>query len=213
MKNWRIVIKGLLLCIVLLAVTSCEPTPLVTIEWEPDESGLFIQFQTNDPANASQKFVKLYPATDFNPMTEVEVTVKKNFGLDINGFGIVFCASDDQQYYYKVAITVNRRYTITKVVAGYETTVAAWAYTNRLDFGYGKINTIKVTRTVPAVGDPYFTLFFNTQLERDRIEEGSALFTRGQSGFYAYVGSVLEEYLPAAQVDVRFQMTSPVYIP
>ena len=42
-----------------MAICICSPIPIVNIEWVDDGSG-FVQFYTNDPAKASQRFVKLY---------------------------------------------------------------------------------------------------------------------------------------------------------
>ena len=66
----------------------------------------FIQFETNDPANTIQMFLKLYPATDKGDMGlsfPVEVTAMKLVGSYGAAYGIVFCATDDQNY-YKVLI-------------------------------------------------------------------------------------------------------------
>jgi hypothetical protein len=59
LKNRRILIESVLVCLVLLGLAACTPTPPENIYWEPDGSG-FIRFRTDDPANADKSFLTLY---------------------------------------------------------------------------------------------------------------------------------------------------------
>jgi hypothetical protein len=209
-KKWRIVIKGLLFCLAIAGIASCEPTPLVTIEWEPDGNG-FIQYQTNDPANASQGFHILYPSTDHVPMTlsfPVEVIVKKVVGSVGGGYGIVFCAVGDQNY-YKILISRAGVFKITKVVAGSDNVIRDWDYpaVANLEPGINTNNKIKVTRTDPA---GIFTVYFNDVQETTFVD---TTFSGGQSGFCVFVADKITEYFPTSTVDVRFQMLNPDTIP
>ena len=210
MKTVRFVVAGILLGLGMLVLNSCVPTPLVTIEWEPDGNG-FIQYQTNDPANASQEFHILYPSTDHVPMTllfPVEVTVKKVVGSVGGGYGIVFCAVDDQNY-YKILISRAGTFAIILVVDGSDNPIRKWDYPAiaTLHPGYNTENTIRVTRTDP-VGS--FNVYFNNVWE-DTFQD--TLVSGGKSGFYVHVSDKITEYFPASMVDVRFKMLYPEEIP
>lgn len=203
MKNRRTLIESVLVCLVLLGVVACSPTPPENIYWEPDGSG-FIRFRTDDQANAEQGFLKLYDSTQEDPMTTpVEVTVKKILGSVGGGFGIVFCAENDQNY-FKVLINVAGTYKIARVSAGYSSDITAWIDSPDLWHGYNNGNTIKVTHA-----GSLFTLYINDFEQTNFLDSG---FGGGKSGFYAYVSTVDDEY-PVGWVDVRFKMISPVAIP
>ena len=208
MNKVLIVIGIILLSLGLLVMNSCTPVPISTILWEPDGQG-FIQFQTNDPANAEQGFVELYDDTIQTPtMTQpVEVTMKKILGYDAAGFGFVFCAFDENRY-YKVLINVGRMYRVSVVVAGSELIKPLyWTYDSNLNANYDGENTIKVTWD----GVDEFHLFFNNA-EVTTIPAFLGM-TEGKSGFFASVSSVANEYLPAGQVDIRFKMLQPALHP
>ena len=204
MNKVLILIGIILLSLGLLVMNSCTPVPISTILWEPDGNG-FIQFQTNDPANAEQGFVELYDDTNQTPtMTQpVEVTVKKILGYDAAGFGFVFCAIDEDNY-YKVLIHVGRMYRVSVVVAGSEIIVLkGWTYNSTLNADYEGENTIKVTWDGAK-----FHLFFNNGAEVTTFPAYPGM-TLGKSGFFASVSTVANEYLPAGQVDIRFKMLQP----
>jgi hypothetical protein len=204
LKNRRILVESVLVCLVLLIVTACTPTPPENIYWEPDASG-FIRFKTDDPTNAQQGFVKLYDTTQKDPMTPVEVTVKKILGSVGGGFGIVFCALDEQNY-FKVLINVAGTYMISRVIAGGDTVLKDWTDLPALLHDYNKENTIKVTYV--DVGSK-FELVINGALP---VTFSASGLTGGRSGFFAWVSTVENEY-PAGWVDVRFKMVTPVAIP
>ena len=205
MKNRRILIESVLVCLVLLGLAACTPTPPENIYWEPDGSG-FIRFRTDDPANAAQGFVKLYPLTQEDPMTTpVEVTVKKILGSVGGGFGVVFCALDEQNY-FKVLITVGKMYKITRVIAGGDTLLKDWTRSTDLMADWGYENTLKITH-----GGGMFNLSFNAGTEPPITFPDSGV-AKGQSGFYAYVSTAANEY-ENGWVDVRFKMFTPVVIP
>ena len=204
MKNRRTLIKSILVCLVLLGVVTCSPIPIETIEWQPDGNG-FIQYKTNDPANAVQGFAKLYDLTA--NLMPVEVTAKRVLGSDGGGFGVVFNASDDQNY-LKVLINVQGMYKIERVIAGGDyDTLKDWTYSSALKLYHDVENTIKITW---AASPDLFTLVFN---DSPPITISDSLVVGAQSGFYAYVSTIGNEYLPAGQVDVRFKMVTPVAIP
>ena len=209
MNKVLIVIGIILLSLGLLVLNSCTPVPISTILWEPDGNG-FIQFQTNDPANAEQGFVELYDDTDQTPtMTKpVEVTVKKILGYDAAGFGFVFCAIDEKNY-YKVLIHVGRMYRVSVVVGGSELyKLKEWTYDPNLKADYEAENTIKVT-----IDGSVFRFFINNSLEVTTFPSNLLGTTEGKSGFFAWVSTVANEYLPAGQVDIRFKMLQPALHP
>lgn len=207
MKSVQIAIGVILLVLGMVVLNSCTPTPLVTILWEDDGNG-FIQFQTNDPANADQVFLKLYPTT-YDPIVDpVEVTVKKISGAERSSFGVVFCASDPQNY-WAVIITVRREYKIIKVTGGgvFSPFGDAFVPHSALNLDYNSENVIRITKSGPT-----FALFFNsTPTPITTFDDlGSAV---GKNGFFVYVATARDEYLPAGVVDVRYKMTLPDSIP
>jgi len=203
-KTVRIAIGVILLILGIAVLNSCTPTPIVTILWEDDGNG-FIQFQTNDPDNENQAFMKLYPSTIENPLVLLEVTVKKVSGAAGAGYGIAFCAFDDQNY-YMVLINIGGEYRIAKVVFGnlYNLTTD-WITSSHLITDYNSVNTLRITK----LGIRY-TLNINGA-DENFFDDTS--FTGGQSGFVVYVATKGLEYFPAGVVDVHFQMTSPINIP
>jgi len=210
MKKVQIVFGGILLCLVVVVLNSCTPIPIVTIEWQEDGNG-FIQFQTNDPENASQGFHILYSSTDYNPMTilePVEVIVNKVVGSVGGGYGIVFCAFDDQNY-YKILISRAGVYKISKVIGGTDNVIREWDYPVNATIysGLDKPNKIQVARQHPAGS---FTVSLNNVQEPTFVD---TTLIGGRSGFYVNVSDVSSEYFPASMVDVRFQMLSPDTIP
>ena len=186
----------MLLGLALLAVASCSPIPIENIDWV-DDGGGFIRFKTNDPERADQRFVKLYPTATAMPL---EVTMKKVLGTVGGGYGIVFHALNDK-IYWKVLISVTGMYKIARVSGGSDVTPYVWTDSPQLIRDYNKENRIKIT-----YASPIFTLWINDVYQTEFFDEG---LTGGPSVFYAYVGTVSDEYLPAGQVDVRFKMTSP----
>ena len=211
MKTVRIAMAGILLGLGIVLLNSCAPTPLVTIEWEED-GGMppFIQFQTNDPANASQTFLKLYPSTDHGSMGmsyPLEVIAKKVLGSIGASYGIVFCATSDQNY-FKIVIRTTAEYSISQVVPGGESFLRDWRYSNYLNAGWNRQNRIKV-EWIDGATD-HFTVAFNGVTE---YVSPDYIFPGGQSGFFASVSDALTEYFPTSTVDVRFRMLTPDTIP
>jgi hypothetical protein len=204
LKNRRILVESVLVCLVLLSVTACTPTPPENIYWEPDGSG-FIRFRTDDPRNADQGFMKLYDTTQEDPMTTpVEVTVKKILGSVGGGFGVVFCALNDQNY-FKVLISIAGTFKISRVIAGGDNILRDWTDSPQLLHDYNMENTIKITNP----GDGLFYLYING-VEQTNFSDYTV--TGGQSGFFAHVSTAENEY-EQGWVDVRFKMIPPVTIP
>jgi hypothetical protein len=203
LKNRTVLVQSFLVCLILLGLATCTPTPPENIYWEPDGSG-FIRFRTDDPTNAEQGFVKLYDSTQEDPMTTpVKVTVKKILGSVGGGFGVVFCALDDQNY-LKVLINVAGTYKISRVIAGGDNTLKDWTDSPELFHDYRMENTIEVRHAGSML-----TLFINDVSQTTFPDFG---LTGGRSGFYAFVSTVDNEY-PMGWVDVRFKMITPIAIP
>jgi hypothetical protein len=196
LKNRRNLVRSGLLCLAFVAIASCSPIPIENIDWVDDGAG-FIRFKTNDPERAEQGFVKLYPTATAMPL---EVTVKKVLGTVGGGYGLVFYALDEQNF-FKVLINVGGLYKITRVIAGGDTVLKDWTDSPALIHGYDAENTLKVTWS-----GGLFTLLINGVVQTTFPDFSVA---GGQSGFYAYVSTVSDEYLPAGQVDIRFKMIPP----
>ena len=202
----------------LFFVSSCtqqalEPSvindlPVKTIGWAYDEDG-FRQYYTNDIVkfNRDDQHLSFFDAT----MDTLELQVKKNSGYEHQGFGVIFCYRDYNNW-YKLLITINGYYRISKKVNGVysyyyndgEGWVASsnrnWPYNEFLRTGYGKTNDIKIKR---IAGE--FQFVFNGQ-EVFSFQDSS--FSGGAAGCILAIGNSDQEKFPDSPVDIRYKMLS-----
>lgn len=188
-----------------LLLFSCGPDPSYTlIEWLPDGDG-FVQYSTNDPHFYNT--IHYDPRTEEaqNPVTTVTATVKKVSGSSVDGFGIVFCYQDDNNYCL-LLITTEQKYVVWEVVGGTWTAKHSWDDSVYLNTGMGAVNDIGVTQN--PIGT--FTVTFNTH---DVTFFSGSSFTDGKAGPCVGIGSYSNEHFPDIAEDVRFKMTAPVVYP
>jgi hypothetical protein len=201
----------LLMCAALILFVSCKQAghevPISTVAWQ--QNGAFIQYRTNDSAKYDWGYYMTYPPTEVS-MSTVTVIAKKMSGAINYGFGMVFCVSSDFNSLYRVLITADGWYQVTKKVSGtYPEPVLAivpWVTSPLINTGYGAENEISVTQT----STHNFALSINGNLANTF---GDPDFTGGTAGFYASIGTSGAEDFPDTPVDVRFQMTSPASVP
>jgi hypothetical protein len=179
--------------------------PVTTIEWEEDRDG-FLQFSSNDSAYYDYAFWDVFD-TEEAVMSTVTVQAKKMSGSIDTGFGMLFCYQDADNY-YKVIITANGAYRVSKISGGTYVTLLDWAESTNIETGYGELNTISVTQSAAGVFDVYVNNLgtpMNTFADAD--------FTGGEAGFYAAISNADNEHFPDEAVDIRFRMTAPIDVP
>jgi hypothetical protein len=140
-------------------------------------------------------------------MISVEMQVKKMLGYYHAGYGIMFCYQDTNNF-YRVVITVDGFYLISKKVAGtyynntgggsWTTTNPSWPASTNMVTGFGNANKIKVVNT----GGGNFDLYFNGVYETSFSD---ATFTGGYNGYYVGIGSENHESFPTP-MDVRVKL-------
>ena len=186
--------------VTLVIITSCEFTEIVTIEWEPDETGEFRQFSTNDRTNCGNFYVWIADSMT----TVAEVELKKMTGYNDAGYGIVFCYQDSDNY-YKLLITVEGRYMVNEVRNGVsrDPMLKSWRDGAHLASGWKTVNTVKVVHD----GAGKFDIYFDGVLED--FFSVDPYFSNGSVGYYAVVQSADLEYFPYYPVDVRFKLLQP----
>jgi hypothetical protein len=176
------------------------------ILWQDDGAG-FVKFSTNDTNDCGYLFTHAI-GSPFLPLSSVEMQVKKMSGSSNNSHGILFCYQDDNNF-YRIGITVNGYYTITKKVSGilyYNVGGGSWSSTNpspwpsssNLNTGFGNTNNIKVVNA----GGGNFNLYFNSAVETSFTD---STFTGGYNGYYDNVGTVSQESFPTPE-DVRVKL-------
>ena len=72
------------------------------------------------------------------------ITVKKESGLQGNGYGVLFAFSKETKNYYRVLITANYSTRIYKSTNGSTTALTDWLATKSLKSGYNVENKITV---------------------------------------------------------------------
>jgi hypothetical protein len=201
----RAVRVGVLVVLAAFLLFSCEQPSYTTIEWEPDGDG-FVQYSTNDPHyyNTAQ-YLPLDVEHETPTMTTVTATVKKMSGSSVDGFGIVFCYQDINNF-YRLLITTEGKYNVWKVVGGTWTEKVPWDDSVYLNTGMNEENVISVTQnplgTFTVKSDTHEVTFFT-----------DSSFTDGDAGPCLWVGSYTGEEFPNIPEDARFKMTAPVIYP
>ena len=187
--------------VTLLVIVSCDLTEIVTIEWQEDDTG-FRQFSTNDVTKWGKNFIYVV-----HPMTDVaEVQIKKMSGYYKQGFGLVFCYQDSDNY-YKLLIDVVGDYIVYQVEEGVSIPVISLSSSERLNTGYDMINTVMIQHDS---GDPKRTydIYFNGYWVADfKLEPYPP---NGSVGYYASVAEDIYEYFPYVPVDVRYKLLQPL---
>ncbi len=178
------------------------------ILWQDDGAG-FVQFSTNDTNDCGYLFTHAI-GSPFTPMSSVEIQVKKVTGSSNNSHGILFCYQDDNNF-YRIGITVNGYYTITKKVSGIlyynvggsswsTTDPSSWPISSHLNTGFDITNNIKIINNGSGNFDVYFNDIYETSFT-------DTTFTGGYNGYYDNVGTVSQENFPTPE-DVRVKLLS-----
>jgi hypothetical protein len=126
-----------------------------------------------------------------------EIDCKKISGGIEEVFGMLFAASDNF-HFYRVYITTGGRYSVGKRNGDEQTSIISWTDYAKLNTGYNKENTLKVTKS----GSTY-AIFINGEQVNQFTD--SAVFG-DQTGFFVRVGAEANEDFPNKPVDVRFKL-------
>jgi hypothetical protein len=172
--------------------------------WQADGNG-FEQFTTNDSQYYGFSMWQTNNASYEAETTTVTATVKKESGAYNYGYGIVFGYQDSNNFYRLLIDTVGH-YTLSVKLAGIYVLLIPWSAptTATINPGFDVANVISVTQQTPH----NFTISFNG-VQETQFTDGN--FSGGVDGFYASMSPT--ENFPAAPVDVRFKLTSPVNYP
>lgn len=198
-----------LLCILsaLVLIVSCDNstassgTTIETISWDPDGSG-YRQFSTNDDQYYNYYFTYTLSSPDQNPMTTVEVNVKKISGYQHQSYGIIFCRLDSNNYNY-LLITINGVYYVGEIVGGTDYEIINWTSTGNLATGLSTDNNIEITYTQA-------TNTFSISFNGFATASFGATRSGGKSGYFASVGDGTDENFPDTPVDIRFKRVLPL---
>ena len=121
------------------------------------------------------------------------VTVKKESGLQGNGYGFLFAFSKETKNYYRVLITANYSTRIYKSTNGSTTALTDWLATKSLKSGYNVENKITVAKE-----NGKYAIYVNDEFVY-LIEDSE--YTGGYVGFYAFVS---EEDTPSTTPVVEY---------
>jgi hypothetical protein len=165
--------------------------PVETIEWELLDDG-YRQFYINDSNFYNYIFWDI--EDDNKPRDIFEIECKKISGSKDGGYGIIFGAVDSYNFYY-VLISSDGWYAVRKMINKDVEFLTTWSKSSYLNTGYGKTNTIKVTRS----GTTY-NISFNDNFPNSFSD---STLTGTKIGYIANVDSKEKEKFPNVPVDVR----------
>lgn len=194
--KWLLIIVFLILTLFIVTV-GCT-IPVKSIFWEEDSNG-FIQFCTNDSDYYNYYFYTWYEDSYFTILDVVEAKVKKVSGFEWGGYGMVFYLQNEYNFYF-LLIDKKGWYTIYEANDGSWIEHIGWTYSDKLNKGFGKINTLKVEHDDPL---DLFTISFNGSYVNSFNDDS---FKGGYSGFFVEIWGVDEEDFPDTPVDVRFKL-------
>jgi hypothetical protein len=179
-----------------------EDLPVQTITWEVKDG--YYQFYTNDAKYYDYAFWS-HRDNSTGVFTTFTGVTKKMSGGDHMGYGFIFCVVDNENF-YRILITKNGSYRISKVVADTWTHLTDWVDSSNLKKDYGVENTVTVTRSAAGV----FSIIFNDVQSATFTD---TTFTTDAYGPYAAVGLAEDEAFPNSPVDLRYKFTSPAVSP
>ena len=191
-----LLLSGFLLC-----CNKDGPTPVVTMEWEPDGSG-YRQFSTNDIEYEGASCWYYTGDSHQDPMTSVITKVKQLSGPNHVGVGVIFCFQDHDNFYL-FEITTGGEYGVWKRVDGKWSEIVERSDTGEVYRGLDRVNRLKVMYEETAADT--FTLYVNGT-EIDSFVDPK--FSGGFSGYECYVRP--GQSFPDIPVDARFQQLVPV---
>jgi len=214
----------LLLGFTLLAV-SCQVPDLntqtagsgKTVSWEADTSGA-VHHSTNDPLYYNQTLVKTWGAAGSIP-DEIVVRLTKVTGQTTQGYGLVFCYSDSDNY-YELLVDATGKFLLQKRVSGKWHRVYApdgnlcgypvWYSSSSLDQGLGAQNTIAITHTWDYSRNRLrFYVTFNGDTDHQIAFWGDPNLGARGIGLVTTVGSEDSEQFPGVPEDVLFYVDKP----
>jgi hypothetical protein len=193
MKKIIFVLTPIILLTIVMAACDNGSKSIETINWETDNNG-WIQVYTNDSQYYNSSWSRIY---DFSQTNSWEIVCKKISGYRNIGFGMIFAASD-ASHYYRFLITIGGSYVVSKRDGDEWTTMLDWANSTKINSGYNKENTLKVTKS----GSSY-SIYINGEQVNQFTDSASF---GNKIGLFASTGSVEQEDFPNTPVDIRFKV-------
>jgi hypothetical protein len=198
MKNkWKkIKIIAFIMAIGLLIIgcSIYEDLPISTVDHELGNDG-FYQFYTNDPANYGYAYWEIFPNTNNSDIYEIEC--KKISGKDTYPYGMIFGASDYENFYFVNIAIAKGSYQIWKRVDGEYQSIQDWTSSSSVITGYNKLNTIKVEKN---------GYYYSISINDNEVASLRNISLFGEMvGFYTSIGAEEDEYFPNTPVEVKFR--------
>jgi hypothetical protein len=178
-----------------------EP-PIRTISYEaPADNDGKLQFCTND-SKYYDKYINHFINDSNEDQNIYQGRVKKVSGHENYGFGILFCADENNKNYYRLFITIEGRFTIQKrTETGWLDPPIKWTTSPYIIKGYNVYNHIRVVRTVND-NIAAFEIYFNDSLAATFVD--TTPFGGVKAGLVVSVNTVEKELFPNIPVDIRF---------
>lgn len=159
------------------------PIEEILFEYSQEHSDYI--FKTNDSRYIGFEGNSIWKLsqTSENEMTSFEADVYKTSGDQAGGFGLIFCASTINSFFF-IEIDTNQGYLIGKVTEGSaEALSEGWDISDALKPGFGVKNKIKIE----YVGSQKFDVYFNDEMAIQIEDTNTPFFTGGRYGFIADV--------------------------
>lgn len=217
-------VKELLITLMIILLVSCGASK-TDDDNEPDGitgtiveniSELFVEtphtdttvLRTNDEQYRSANGYSVWTVWDegeSDPFTTRTVTLAKNDGQQVAGYGLVLCQTNRLGIgctMLTIMINVKGQYTIGKFIDGDYNPLVPWTSSSHLYKDYESANTIKVT--YDAVSSEY-TLTINDNVVQAFKDESEPRHTGGKNGYIVVISP--DDDFPAEWVEVSFTET------
>ena len=181
-----------------LGTSQSSRLPVSNIDWEQDGNG-FIRYSTNDSQKNNSAWWQFADNTSIVDNNIYETECKKMSGSREEGYGIIFGASNKDNYeFYLLAINTIGKYVVWKHTQkdGYKL-IKDWAISEKINTGFNAANTLKAIKDKTT-----FTVFINGSQVfqfKDSTIKGDRL------AYWVEIGSENNELFPNTPVDIRFR--------
>jgi hypothetical protein len=190
---------GFFVLMIALVIAGCATTPKVppvNTFFEQGDDG-WVHYFTNDRARYEFQQRKTFDNPNSDPNV-YEIDVKKISGFENMGYGLIFGAKDDKNFYV-VNVYIKGRYGVRKSVSGTLSNLTS-GDTPQVNTGYDTVNTIKVVK-----GGSGYDIYFNgNSVPIYTVTDTSVVGNK--IGYYVLIGASEYEKFPDNPVDVRFKL-------
>ncbi|GHV93990.1 hypothetical protein AGMMS50293_03100 [Spirochaetia bacterium] len=190
---------GFFVLMITLVIAGCATTPKVppvNTFFEQGDDG-WVHYFTNDRARYGFQQRKTFDNPNSDPNV-YEVDVKKISGFENMGFGLLFGAKDDNNFYV-VNVYVKGIYGVRKSVGGTITNLTG-SDSPLINQGFDVVNSIKVVK-----GGAGYDIYLNGNSTPVYTVTDTSV-TGNKIGYYVLIGASGYENFPDNPVDVRFKI-------